>query len=355
MIRRKRSKAQLTIALDVMGGDRAPEIVLKGANIARERYPNCHFLLYGDEAKMQALLARLPRLQKNSTICHTDVAIPSDMKPSQAVRLGRASSMAQAIQAVKDGKADAIVSAGNTGALMALSKMILGMVAGIKRPAIASYFPTKRGESIMLDLGANIDCTAQHLEQFAIMGHVFAQTAFHWEKPSIGLLNVGAEEQKGREEIRDAAAALEKNSALNYYGFVEGNDIAAGTVDVIVADGFTGNVALKTAEGTASLISEFIRQTFRASIVASLGYLLAKRAFSKLRVRIDPRRYNGAVLIGLNGISVKSHGGTDTFGFASAIDVAVDMVANDGIARLREHFAPAEVTEATPLITPETV
>jgi glycerol-3-phosphate acyltransferase PlsX len=320
----------LTIALDAMGGDNAPQSVLNGANLARKRFPQARFLMFGDEARLAPMLDRLPRLKKVTHIRHTDQVVTDDAKPSVALRSGRGSSMRLAIDAVQDGHAAGIVSAGNTGALMAMSKFVLKTLAGIDRPAMASFFPTLRGESVMLDLGANVECTADNLVQFAVLGEVFARTVLGLMRPTVGLLNVGSEELKGNDAVRAAAARLKEMSLpIDFHGFIEGNDIAAGTVDVIVADGFTGNIALKTAEGTAKLYSEFLRQAFRSSTVSKLGYLLARPALR------DPRRYNGAVFLGLNGIVVKSHGGSDSLSFATAIGVAVDMAVNGFLDTIR--------------------
>jgi glycerol-3-phosphate acyltransferase PlsX len=326
----------LTIALDAMGGDNAPQSVLNGANLARKRFPQVRFLMYGDEARLAPMLDRLPRLKKVTHLKHTDQVVTDDAKPSVALRSGRGSSMRLAIDAVQEGHAAGIVSAGNTGALMAMSKFVLKTLAGIDRPAMASFFPTLRGESVMLDLGANVECTADNLVQFAVLGEVFARTVLGLMRPTVGLLNVGSEELKGNDAVRAAAARLKEMSLpIDFHGFIEGNDIAAGTVDVIVADGFTGNIALKTAEGTARLYSEFLRQAFRSSTVSKLGYLLARPALRKLRKRVDPRRYNGAVFLGLNGIVVKSHGGSDSLSFATAIGVAVDMAVNGFLDTIR--------------------
>lgn len=328
--------ARTLIALDVMGGDRAPDIVVNGAHIARERFPDVDFLMVGDEAKIRPLLDRLPGLAKVSQILHTDQAVRSDEKPSVALRSGRKSSMRLALDAVSKGDAAAAVSAGNTGALMAMAKLSLRMLPGIDRPAIASFFPTQRGESVMLDLGANVTCDADNLVQFALLGDVFARTVLGLTAPSIGLLNVGEEEMKGREEVREAAARLRRTHLANrLHGFVEGDDILKGTVDVIVTDGFTGNIALKTAEGTSRLVSHFLRESIQSNLMAKIGYLFMRTALSKFRSRIDPRRYNGAVFLGLGGIAVKSHGGTDALGFANAIGVAVDMTINGFIEKLR--------------------
>jgi len=336
-----------------MGGDHAPRSVLRGANIAMKRFPNAEFLLYGDEARIEPLLRRMQRLKKGAEIIHTPDVVAADAKAGVALRTGRNTSMRKSIEAVRDGRASGIVSAGNTGALMAMSKAVLKTLPGIDRPAMASFFPTPVGESVMLDLGANIDCSSQNLVQFAVMGEIFARTVLGILSPSVGLLNVGAEEMKGNDELREANAVLKGDQyGLNYHGFIEGDDIAAGAVDVVVADGFSGNVALKTAEGTARLIGEFLKQSFKSSLFSVIGYLFARRALRKLRARLDPRRYNGAVFLGLNGIAIKSHGGSDALGFATAIGVAVDMIQNGFLDKMREEFdapllAPPQTTAAT--------
>ena len=330
----------ITIALDAMGGDSAPGIVLKGADIARQRYPSIDYLLFGDEEMVRPLLAKLPALSDTTTLVHTNEIVADDAKPSAALRSGRGSSMRLAIDAVADGRAAGVVSAGNTGALMAMAKFVLKMLPGIDRPAIASFFPTQRGESVMLDLGANIECDAENLVQFALMGDVFARTVLGLIEPTVGLLNVGEEDLKGNDAVRGASARLRLAvTPIRFYGFVEGDDIAAGTVDVVVTDGFTGNVAVKTAEGTAKLFTEFLEAAFRHSLSARIGYLFARGALRKLRMRCDPRRYNGAMLLGLNGIAVKSHGSTDAFGFANAIGVAVDMNVNGFLDKIRVELA----------------
>ena len=319
-----------------MGGDHAPKSVIAGANIARRRWPDIRFLLFGDEGRIAPLLKRMPRLQKVCSIRHTADAVSNDEKPAVALRSGRQSSMRLAIDSVRDEESAGVVSAGNTGALMAMSKFSLKTLVGIDRPAMASFFPTSRGESVMLDLGANVQCSAANLVQFAIMGEVFARTVLGSIRPSVGLLNVGSEELKGKESLRDAANSIrDLDLPINFQGFIEGDDIAGGAVDVIVTDGFSGNIALKTAEGTARLYSEFLRRAFRSSISAGLGYLLARRALNKLRTRVDPRRYNGAVFLGLRGISVKSHGGSDAIAFATAIGVAADMANNGFIDKVK--------------------
>jgi glycerol-3-phosphate acyltransferase PlsX len=318
----------LTIALDAMGGDHAPHIVVRGANMARRRFPNARFLMFGDERRVAPLLRKLKRLRDRCTIRHTESFVTNEAKPSVAVRQGRQSSMQLAINAVRDGEAHGIVSAGNTGALMAMAMLTLKTLPGIDRPAIAAIFPNRLSECVMLDLGANVEADAYNLIQFCVLGEVFARSVLGRidGKPSVGLLNVGTEDVKGHDAVRQAATMLrELELPIRFHGFVEGDDIAKGTVDVIVTDGFTGNIALKTIEGSVRLYSDFLRKAFTSSIAARLGYMLARRGLKKLKARVDPRRYNGAVFLGLNGIVVKSHGGTDAFGFANAIGVAVDM------------------------------
>lgn len=327
-----------------MGGDHAPDIVVTGAAIARERLPNAYFLLFGDEARLRPLVDAQPLLAGCVEIRHTDVAISNDDKPSAALRNGKQSSMRLAIDAVKSGEASCTVSAGNTGALMAMAMFGLRTLPGIDRPAICSVLPTMNGESCMLDLGANVECSAENLVQFAVMGEVFARTVLGLAKPTIGLMNIGVEELKGNEEVKAAANTIRNsNLPIEFKGFVEGDDISKGTVDVIVTDGFTGNVALKTVEGTSKLISTFIRETFQSSLLAKIGYLFASRSIAKLRLRLDPRRYNGAVFLGLNGIVVKSHGGTDGIGFANAIGVAADMAVHGFIDAMKADFEGLQV------------
>ncbi len=250
-----------------------------------------------------------------------------------------------------DGRGDGVVSAGNTGALMAIAKFVLKTLPGIDRPAIATFYPTRRGESVMLDLGANVECDAENLVQFALMGDVFARTVLGFLQPTVGLLNVGSEDLKGNDAVRAAASRLRDGTIpIRFHGFVEGDDIPAGTVDVVVTDGFTGNVALKTVEGTAKLFSESLRAAFQHSTLARIGYLLARGALKKLAARIDPRRYNGAMFLGLGGIAVKSHGSTDAFGFANAVGVAIDMKVNGFLEKIRIDLA--RVSQVVPAPQP---
>src|SRR5580693_508286 len=276
----------VTIALDAMGGDRAPRMVVKGADIALRRHPDIRFFLFGAEEKVRPLLAKRPRLASAVTLHHTGEVVADDARPSLALRTGRPSSMRLAIEAVADGRADGVVSAGNTGALMAIAKFVLKMLPGIHRPAIASFYPTLHGESVMLDLGANIECDSENLVQFALMGDAFARSVLGIIEPTVGLLNVGSEDLKGNDAVRGAAARLRGGlTPIRFHGFVEGDDIGRGTVDVIVTDGFTGNVALKTAEGTARLFTEALRASFHHSLAAKIGYVFARGAIKKFRER----------------------------------------------------------------------
>lgn len=330
-------KDPLIISLDGMGGDGAPDIVVKGAALASERLPTAAFLLYGDEAKLAPLVQAEPALRGRVDIRHTDQVIGSSDKPSHALRKGKKSSMRLAIDAVRDGEAHCVVSAGNTGALMAMSMFSLRTLDGIDRPAISSIFPSMKGTTCMLDLGANVECDSDNLVQFAVMGEVFVRTVLDKQRPTVGLLNVGVEELKGRDEVKQAAAKLrELDLPIDFKGFVEGDDIGKGTVDVIVTDGFTGNVALKTIEGTSKVITTFLKDAFSTNWLTKACYLFALRPLNILRRRVDPRLYNGAVFLGLNGIAVKSHGGTDGFGFSHAIGVAANMAKNDFINRMRD-------------------
>lgn len=316
------------ISLDAMGGDHGPGVVVPGAALALERHPEMRFIIFGDETKVVPLLDAHPKLKAATTFKHADVSISMDMKPSQALRVGRyKSSMWLAIQAVRDGEADACVSAGNTGALMAMSMFCLKTMPQVDRPAIAAIWPTVRGESIVLDVGASIGADASHYVNLAVLGAAMARIVFDVQRPTVGLLNVGREEIKGLDAVKEAGRTLREANFpnLDYHGFVEGDDLGKGTVDVVVTEGFTGNIALKTAEGTAKQIAEYLRSAMSRTWTAKLGYLLAKSAFDALRAKMDPRRANGGVFLGLEGVVIKSHGGADDRGFAAAIDIGYDM------------------------------
>ncbi len=342
-------KLQLPIALDTMGGDNAPGCVLQGAYMALVRHPGVRFILYGNRYILEPLLVDYPLLKTHSSIVHTEVVIAGDDKPSIAVRRGRESSMWMAIDSVKNGTSCAVVSAGNTGALMAMSKLILRTLPGISRPAIAALFPTLRGECVMLDLGANVVSDENDLYRFAIMGDAFARAVLGLSRPKIGLLNVGSEELKGREEVKRAAQLLKESGLdLNFHGFIEGNDIGEGAVDVVVTDGFTGNIALKTAEGAARLIRTYLKDAFASSPLSRGGALLACGALKAVKDKLDDRKRNGAMFLGLNGIAVKSHGGADAFSFCNAISVAVELVAHHINTRIIEEIQLITQQSAAP-------
>lgn len=314
-----------------MGGDNAPKIIIEGAEIISKKNKDVHFLLFGKEELLKPLVNKCSSLGSKSTIIHTDEFISADEKPSIALRKGTNSSMRLAINAVKDGDADVAVSAGNTGALMAISKIVLRPLPSIERPAIVTSIPNQKNSgTVLLDMGANVDCDSDVLFQFAIMGHAFAKVALKIANPKIGILNIGSEDLKGNDAVRSAALMLkESDLSDSFYGYVEGNDITKGTVDVVVTDGFTGNISLKVIEGTAKMVSNVLRESFSSSFISKLGYVLAKGAIAKARKKMDPRFHNGAMLVGLNGVVVKSHGGADDIGFANAITVAISLVKDD--------------------------
>jgi phosphate acyltransferase len=330
---------KVRIALDAMGGDVGASVVIPGAAVSLVRHPDTEFLLFGDSALIEAQLARHPAMKAASRVVHTDVTVSMDDKPSQALRRGRkTSSMWLAIDAVKKGEADVAISAGNTGALAAMARFCLRMLPGIDRPALAAIWPTARGESVVLDLGATIGGDAHHLVALSVMGSAMASVLFNLERPTVGLLNIGVEEMKGHEEIREAAELLRamKLPQLNYIGFVEGDGISKGAADVIVTEGFSGNIALKATEGAARQITDFLRGAIASSWRSRVGYLLARNAFRALRDKLDPSRSNGSLLLGLNGIVVKSHGGTDAEGFAYAVDVGYEMVRYDLLTKINQ-------------------
>jgi len=322
-----------------MGGDHGPESVLPGAAMALKEYPSIHYLIYGDENLIQPHLDRLPALAKVSQVFHTDKKVNGDEKPSTALRASKGTSMRMAIEAVHEGHADAVVSAGNTGALMAMAKVVLKPLPGIHRPALASVFPTMGCNTIMLDLGANVLVDADNLVQFAIMGSVFSRAHNHIELPTVGLLNVGSEEMKGPEYVRNAAKILSQLEFKGkYIGFVEGDDITKGVVDVVVSDGYAGNIALKAAEGVGKMTNHYFKEYLKRDPLAIIGGLFAFFALKRLKEKVDPRLYNGGVFLGLNGLCVKSHGGCDALAFSSAVKLAASLSMNDYVERVARNI-----------------
>lgn len=343
----------LPIALDAMGGDKAPESVIQGARLVLKEYPEARFIFFGRESVIGPLVARNRELAACSQIIHSDTVIAMDEKPSAALRSGRQSSMRYAIDAVAQGKACAMVSAGNTGALMATAKFVLKTLPGIHRPAITATVPSRHKHVVLLDMGANIDCTADYLVQFAMMGDAYARAMLGLGNPKIGLLNVGSEEMKGHDEVKEAHQILRSGTIpVNYHGFVEGNDILEGTTDVVVTDGFTGNIALKTAEGASRLIYETLKSAIENSFTAKIGYLFARPAIRMALRRYDPRKLNGAILLGLNGIAIKSHGSADAKSFANAIKVAIRLVEQNVNENIMAELADAAKEGDTPRATP---
>jgi glycerol-3-phosphate acyltransferase PlsX len=327
----------IRISIDAMGGDHGPDVVIPALMTVATRRPDIRFIIYGLEDQVRPELAKFPQLAEESEFVHCEVAVKMDEKPSAALRHGRwKSSMWKAIEAVKSDTSDACVSAGNTGALMAMSKFCLRTMASIDRPAIAAIWPTLRSESVVLDVGATIGADSHQLVDFAILGAAMARSVFGIDRPTVGLLNVGVEEVKGQEEVKDAGRMLREADlgSMTYRGFVEGDDIGKGTVDVVVTEGFSGNIALKTAEGTARQIAGYLRSAMRRTLMARIGYIFAKSAFNALRDKMDVSRANGGVFLGLNGIVVKSHGGADSEGFAAAVELAYDMVRNRILDRI---------------------
>lgn len=329
----------ITIALDAMGGDHGPQSVVPGAAIVCAEMPGTRFLIFGDEQKINPLIEQHPLLKNAALVVHTDKMVRNDEKPSAALRASKDTSMRLAIEAVEQGRAQAVVSAGNTGALMAMAKMILKTLPGIHRPAIASIFPTMKTDTIMLDLGANVLVDAENLVQFAVLGADFAKAHKGVNIPTVGILNVGSEDMKGPDHVRGAAAILSKvEFPGRYHGFVEGDDIAKGTVDVIVTDGYAGNIALKTAEGIGKLTGHYFKQAMMSDPLAMVGGLLGFFAFQRFKKKVDPRRYNGGVFLGLNGLCIKSHGGVDALGFSTAVVLAVRLAQHGYIKKVSEEI-----------------
>ncbi len=326
------------MSIDAMGGDNAPDIVIDGLEYYLKTEGAEHdvqFLIHGNQELLAELLAKAPMTSARSTVQHTELEIDMDMKPSHALRRGKGSSMWNTVEAVKAKTASVAVSAGNTGALMAISKLQLRTKTGVQRPALAAVWPQKDGMCVVLDMGANVECDAAQLTEFAVMGEAYYRALFHKDRPSVGLLNVGTEELKGNAVIKAAHERLSNSElGINYIGYVEGNDISFGDVDVVVTDGFTGNIALKTAEGTAKLVRKFLRESLQASPWSKFTTFLNVAGFRKLQQRLDPRRANGAVFLGLKGVVIKSHGGTDAIGFANAVGIGVELAESDFLSEL---------------------
>ena len=328
------------IAIDAMGGDTGPAVMLAGAARAHAQQGDLCFLMFGDKALVRVELDKHKRLKDSVEIVHCDDVIAGTEKPSQAIRRAKTSSMGRAIAAVKAKKAHAAVSAGNTGALMAMSKLALRSLPGIDRPALAALLPTLgANDLVMLDLGANTECDTQNLVQFAVMGAAYSRIVLDLEKPRVQLLNIGTEALKGTEELKDAAAILHDAAdylGMRFDGFIEGDKISRGEADVVVTDGFSGNIALKTAEGTARFVTDLLKRAFSSSIRSKIGFLISRPATELLRHHLDPNNHNGAVFLGLNGVVVKSHGSASIRGVANAIGVAARLVREDLTRKITE-------------------
>lgn len=335
--------SNVTIAVDAMGGDQGPSVIIPALAGVCELHPQARFRIFGLQEEVEAKLADFPLLKERSTFIASEVAISMDEKPGTALRRGRkVSSMWQVIDDVKAGQSDACISAGNTGALMAMAKVILRMMPGIERPALAAIWPTIHGECVVLDVGATIGISPAQYAQFAIMGQAYARIVLGISSPRVAILNVGVEDVKGTDSIKEAANLLSE-SGLNFTGFIEGDGIGQGRADVVVTDGFTGNVAIKTAEGTARQITQMLRESLSASWLSRLGYLLARDAFAILRERLNPNASNGGIFLGVNGIVVKSHGGADIGGFTSAVEVAIDVARAEMSSRIASDVEDMQV------------
>lgn len=351
----------ITISVDAMGGDNAPRAVIHGACLTLREHKNARFIFHGRQEQITPLLDEFPDLKSASTVRHCEQVIAMDEKPSQALRKGKGtSSMWMAIQAVKDGEADVAISGGNTGALMAMATICLRPMDGIARPGIAAIWPTLRSDIIVLDMGATIGADARQLVDYAILGSALARCLFNHDSPTVGLLNVGTEEVKGLDYIKEAGRILTEasGSGFTYHGFVEGDDIGKGTVDVVVTEGFVGNIALKTAEGTARQVGSYLRTALKSNMMSRIGALFATSALNALRRRMDPRTVNGGVFMGLNGIVIKSHGGTDEIGYKSALGLSYEMARSrliDKIGETMQRFpvkAVPDTAEAQPEADP---
>jgi phosphate acyltransferase len=337
------------IAIDAMGGDEGLVVMLAGAQLAWQRWPGLSFDLVGDEPRLRAELATMPEFARICDTVHAPEVITGDDKPAQAIRRAKTTSMGIAVDRVKQGIAGGAVSAGNTGALMAMAKLSLRTMPGIDRPALAALLPSFGDHDfVMLDLGANTECSPRNLIEFAVMGAAYSRTALGIERPRVRLLNIGTEAQKGTDEIREASAQLlaANHAHLNFEGFIEGDKISRGETDVVVCDGFSGNIALKTMEGTARFVTDLLRRAFTSSARSKLGFLISKPATQLLRDHLDPNNHNGAVFLGLNGVIVKSHGSASAAGVANAIGVAAKLVSNDITRRITDDLASIKAVAA---------
>jgi glycerol-3-phosphate acyltransferase PlsX len=327
----------ITLAIDAMGGDHGPKITVPASINALTRYDQLHIILVGDKELIEKELQKNKYTNTRLSIQHTSEVVEMDESPQSALKNKKDSSMRVAINLIKEEKAQACVSAGNTGALMATARYVLKMLPGIDRPAIASSLPSQKGTTYMLDLGANTDCTAEHLLQFAVMGAMLVSSVTGNPNPSVGLLNIGSEDIKGNEIVKEASELL-RRSHLNFYGNVEGNDIFKGTTDVVVCDGFVGNVALKTAEGIAQLMGRFLTQEFKRNWITKVMAFVSLLVLNRFKKRLDPRRYNGASFLGLRGIVVKSHGSADSYSFFFAIQTAIEESKNNVLEKIQKQL-----------------
>ena len=333
----------LVISIDAMGGDNSPRVVIEGLAIAAKKNPDAKFLLFGDETKVNDLLKSWPALQKVCEVRHSPEVVSNEDKPSAVIR-NRNTSMFMAINAVKQGEAQAVVSAGNTGALMAISKLTLKTIQKIHRPAIVTIMPHRTGRYVMLDLGANTECDSLNLAEFALMGNILAYHALNIARPKVALLNIGAEEMKGKEEIHEAAKLIKRAKLdIDFIGYIEPHEIPEGKADVIVTDGFTGNIALKSIEGTAKLVVRLIKDGIKKSFIAKLGLPFMLGVGMNIKKTMDPRLYNGAMLVGLNGLTVKSHGGTDALGYSVAVGNAVSLVRQNFVPTIKDELETVDL------------
>ena len=335
----------LVISIDAMGGDNSPRVVIEGLALAAKKNPDARFLVFGDSSRVNEILKEYPSLSKVCEVRHSPEVVRNEDKPSAVIR-NRNTSMFMAINAVKQGEAQAVVSAGNTGALMAISKLTLKTIQKIHRPAIVTIMPHRTGRYVMLDLGASTECDALNLAEFALMGNVFAKHALDIERPRVALLNIGSEEMKGKEEIHQAAKVI-KNSHLDmdFIGYIEPHEIPEGKADVIVTDGFSGNIALKSIEGTAKLVVRLIKDSVKKSVMAKLGLPFMLGVGLRIKKTMDPRLYNGAMLVGLNGLTVKSHGAADALGYSVAVSNAISLARRNFVTTIREELEHVDLDE----------